>query len=108
MSTVKTSTIVAASIGTVVTGCLAYAVYFDYKRRNDVGFRKALKRESRRQAKAAKEEADGAKDREREEIKAMVDEANEEGFPEGADEKEAFFMEEVGAGERLCQTSTSD
>ena len=40
----------------------AYAVYFDHKRRTDPQFRKALKRESKRQAKAAKEarEANGA------------------------------------------------
>jgi mitochondrial import receptor subunit TOM20 len=28
---------------TVITGLLAYAFYFDYKRRNDVEFRKKLR-----------------------------------------------------------------
>jgi hypothetical protein len=28
---------------TVITGLLAYAFYFDYKRRNDVDFRKKLR-----------------------------------------------------------------
>jgi import receptor subunit TOM20 len=28
---------------TVATGLLAYAVYFDYKRRNDAAFRKKLR-----------------------------------------------------------------
>lgn len=104
MSSIKTSTVVYISLGTVLSGCLAYAAYFDYKRRHDVEFRKSLKREARKQARAAKEEAEGAKTKERQELRTLVDEANEEGFPEGADDKEAFFMEEVGMGERLCQS----
>lgn len=104
---IRTSTIVYASVGTLVTGCLAYAFYFDYKRRHDMEFRRALKRESKKQAKAAKEEEQGAKQRQRQEIRAMVDEVNEEGFPESADDKEAFFMEEVGQGEKLCQSGMS-
>jgi len=105
---IRTSTIIFASIGTVVTGCIAYAFYFDYKRRHDVGFRKALKRESRKQARAAKEEEEGAKHRQRAELRQLVDEVNEEGYPEGAEDKEAFFMEEVGQGEKLCQSGTWD
>jgi len=42
----KTSTAVTVAGVTVATGALAYAIYFDYKRRNDTTFRKKL-RESR-------------------------------------------------------------
>ena len=103
----KTSTIVSISVGTVVTGLVgmstlvqarmsrlmksAYAVYFDYRRRNDPEFRKALKRESRRQARIAKEEAEVQGKQKREEIKAAVQEAIEEGFPTDIEEKEALM-----------------
>ena len=39
----KTSTAVTVAGVTVATGVLAYAVYFDYKRRNDTTFRKKLR-----------------------------------------------------------------
>ena len=89
-------------------GCLpAYAVYFDYRRRTDPNFRKQLKRESRRQARAAKEEAEANTIRQREVIKAAVAEAKEEGFPTDVEEKEAYFMNEVARGEQLSQDGTN-
>lgn len=100
-SSIRTSTIVALSVGTVATGLLAYAVYFDHKRRTDPGFRKALKKESRRQAKIAKEEAEIQGKQQKEEIKAMVDEALEEGFPADLEEREAFFMSQISQGEEM-------
>jgi len=103
----RTSTIVAASVGTVVTGLVAYAFYFDHKRRNDPEFRKALKRESRRQAKAAKEEAEAHGARQKAAIKAAVEESKEEGFPTDVEEKERYFMNEVARGEVLCQDGMS-
>ncbi|KAK5049058.1 hypothetical protein LTR84_005480 [Exophiala bonariae] len=99
---VQTSTVITISVGTVITGALAYAVYFDYKRRNDPEFRKALKRESRRQAKIAKEEAEIQGKQQREEIKAAVQEAIEEGFPTDVEEREAFFMQQIAQGEALA------
>jgi len=98
----QTSTVVSLSVGTVVTGLLAYAVYFDYKRRNDPDFRKALKKESRRQARLAKEEAEVQGKRQKEEIKQAVQEAIEEGFPTDVEEKEAFFMQQIAQGEALA------
>ncbi|KKY29152.1 putative mitochondrial import receptor subunit [Phaeomoniella chlamydospora] len=98
----KTSTIVAASVGTAVTGFLAYAVYFDYKRRNDTEFRKALKRESRRQARAAKEEKEAQGKEQEAAIKQAVDDAKAAGFPPTLEEKEAYFMEEVAQGEGMA------
>jgi import receptor subunit TOM20 len=82
---------------------LAYAVYFDHRRRTDPNFRKQLKRESRRQARAAKEEAEANTIRQREVIKVAVAEAKEEGFPTDVEEKEAYFMNEVARGEQLSQ-----
>lgn len=81
---------------------IAYAVYFDYKRRNDPQFRKQLKKESKRQAKAAKEEAEAHTVRQRQAIRAAVEEAKEEGFPSDVEEREAYFMQEVAQGEGLA------
>ena len=82
-----------------------YAVYFDHKRRTDPEFRKALKRESRREARAAKEEAEAQGEQQKGAIRAAMDEAKEEGFPTDVEEREAYFMNEVGQGEALCQDS---
>lgn len=82
---------------------VAYAAYFDHKRRTDPEFRKALKRESRREARAAKEEAEAQGAQQKRAIKAAVQEAKEEGFPTDVEEKEAYFMNEVARGETLCQ-----
>ena len=86
-------------------GSAGYAVYFDHKRRTDPEFRKALKRESRREARAAKEEAEAQGEQQKGAIRAAMDEAKEEGFPTDVEEREAYFMNEVGQGEALCQDS---
>lgn len=83
--------------------CTAYAVYFDHKRRSDPEFRKALKRESRREARAAKEEAEAQGVQQKQAIENAVSEARDEGFPTDVEDKEAYFMSEVGQGEVLCQ-----
>ncbi|KAE9371298.1 protein import receptor MAS20 [Stipitochalara longipes BDJ] len=105
---VQTSTIVAATVGTLATGFVAYAVYFDYRRRNDPHFRKQLKKESKRQARAAKEEAEAHTVRQREAIRAAVEEAKEEGFPTDVEEREAYFMQEVARGEGLSGEGTDN
>jgi mitochondrial import receptor subunit TOM20 len=85
-----------------LTFCAAYAVYFDYRRRNDPDFRKSLKRESRRQARIQKEEAEVQGQRQKEEIKTAVREALEEGFPTDLEEREAFFMQQIAQGEQIA------
>jgi len=105
---VQTSTIVAATVGTITTGFLAYALYFDHKRRTDPNFRKQLKKESKRQARAAKEEAEAHTIRQREVIRTAVQEAKEEGFPTDVEEKEAYFMQEVAQGEGLSQDGNNN
>lgn len=80
---------------------LAYAVYFDYRRRNDPGFRKQLRRNIKKQERAAKEEAESQVFRQRQAIKAAVELAKADGFPTDVGEKEAYFMEQVARGEGL-------
>lgn len=78
-------------------------MYFDYKRRKDSEFRRNLRRNERKQVRAEKEEAEASTQRLRGLIKAKVDEAKEEGFPVGVEEREAFFNEQVMTGEMLSQ-----
>ncbi len=65
---------------------LGYAIFFDYKRRNDPSFRKQLKKESKRQARQAKEEREADLTRQRQAMRAAVMEAKEEGFPTDVEE----------------------
>jgi import receptor subunit TOM20 len=101
-SSVRPTTVAAISIGAVATGVLAYALYFDHKRRNDPEFRKQLKRESKRQARAAKEEAEAQGKEQKKSIRAAVEKANQEGFPTDPEQIEMYFMQEVANGEGLC------
>lgn len=81
---------------------LAYAVYFDHRRRTDPEFRKSLKRQTRRQARIAQEEAEIQDKQQEEEIKKVVEEAIDEGFPTDLEEREAFFMQQISQGEALA------
>jgi import receptor subunit TOM20 len=60
-----------------------------------------LKKESKRQARAAKEEAEAHTVRQRQALRAAVEEAQDEGFPTDVEEREAYFMQEVAKGETL-------
>jgi import receptor subunit TOM20 len=82
--------------------CSAYAVYFDYQRRNNPDFRKALKRDAKRQARKAKEEDEALGKQQKAEIKAAIEEALEEGFPTDIEEKEAFFLQQISQGEAMA------
>lgn len=100
-SSIRPSTIIAATIGTAAAAFVGYAVYFDHRRRTDPEFRKALKREAKREARIAKSQQDEQGQQQRAQIKAMLDETAEEGFPTNDQEKEGYFMEHVAMGERL-------
>ena len=84
----------------------AYAIYFDHKRQSDPEFRRALKRDNRRLARAVREETEAQGAMQMESIKRVVAQAKEEGFPTDLEEKEAFFMGQVAKGEALCADGT--
>ncbi|GAO16775.1 uncharacterized protein UV8b_06793 [Ustilaginoidea virens] len=98
---VQTSTVVTATVATAATALVAYALYFDFRRRSHAEFRRDLRRNERRQVRAEKDEAEASTRRQREAIKARVDEAKEEGFPAGVEEREVYFNEQVMSGELL-------
>jgi import receptor subunit TOM20 len=52
---------------------------------------------------AEKEEAEASTQRQRQAVKSLVDDAKDEGFPAGVEEREAYFNEQVMAGEALSQ-----
>ena len=56
---------------------------------------------------AEKEEAEASSQRQRAAVKTLVDDAQEEGFPAGVEEREAYFNEQVMAGEVLSQDRES-
>ena len=74
--------------------------------RTDPAFRKQIRKESKRQARAAREEAEQEKLSARAAIKQAVQEAQAEGFPTDVEEKEAYFMQEVSRGEALSGEGT--
>ncbi|KEY71512.1 hypothetical protein S7711_03578 [Stachybotrys chartarum IBT 7711] len=99
----QTTVLVTASVAAVAAGVLAYAVYFDSKRRSHPEFRRNLRRNERRQARVEKEEAEYSTKAFRAAIHAKVDEAKEEGIPSDLEEREAFFNEQMALGEMLSQ-----
>lgn len=99
----RTSAIVTATAATVIgLGC-AYAVYFDYKRRNDANFRKALRRDKKKHQSAQKQQAAAANAAQRQQVAIALRQVAEEGFPTDAEEREGYFMNELAQGELLCQ-----
>ncbi|KAG7097394.1 hypothetical protein E1B28_004744 [Marasmius oreades] len=89
----------------LITGFVAYAAYFDYKRRNDAGFRKDLRKQKKRvdksiassQASLAASGATSTAD-----LRAALEQVKKEPVPASPDQKEAFFMSQVAMGEQLA------
>ncbi|KAF8417068.1 mitochondrial import receptor subunit [Tirmania nivea] len=100
---VQTSMIIATTAATVLTLGAAYALYFDYKRRHDPEFRKALKRDRKQYARSERAQKAAASAEQREVVAKAIRQVQLEGFPVDVEEKEVFFMQEVAQGEVLCQ-----
>ncbi|KAK2731257.1 hypothetical protein FQN55_004889 [Onygenales sp. PD_40] len=104
----RTTTLIAASAGTVITGFLAYAIYFDYKRHADPDFRRNLKRDNRRLARAVREESEAEGQKQMAAIKQAVAEAKAEGFPVDPEDKETYFMGQIARGEQLAAEGSNN
>ncbi|KAF8634791.1 hypothetical protein AX15_000707 [Amanita polypyramis BW_CC] len=107
-SSSKTTTSILTIAGiTVATGLLAYVAYFDYKRRNDVEFRKKLRKEKKRIDKVVaesktSEEPSGTEAVTPEKLRDALEQVKNEETPKTPTEKEAYFMQHVGIGEQLA------
>ena len=108
----KSSTVFTGLTATALACLAGYAVYFDYKRRNDPQFRRTLKKAAVKQGKVEKAKAEKSEKETNEAIKAAVLEANieVEAFKRsvtGAEQGEAYFMQCVGNGEVLAAMGMS-
>ncbi|EIW76196.1 MAS20-domain-containing protein [Coniophora puteana RWD-64-598 SS2] len=105
-TTFNRSTLLAAG-AVAATGIVAYAVYFDYKRRTNSAFRKQLRKEKKRVAKtqpapsAGGEEAGGASV-DINELRGALEKVRQEEVPVDPQQKEQYFMSQVSMGEQLC------
>lgn len=103
---ISTTAIIAAVAGVIASGTVAYAVYFDYRRRSDPEFRKYLKKQQKKVHKSLEENAKANEKAQKEKIRRLVDEANKEGFPTDPEDTEAYFMQEVALGETASTNGT--
>lgn len=89
--------------GIVATAAVGYAVYFDYRRRHDVNFRRQLKKRAVDQEKQALKLAKELKQLKLESVKqALLDDLEANPIPTDLSEKESFFMQQVALGEQLA------
>ncbi|KAJ3972130.1 hypothetical protein EV361DRAFT_907327 [Lentinula raphanica] len=104
MSSRTTSVLTIAGIAAL--SVVAYAVYFDYKRRNDVDFRKKLKKDKKRVDKSiASSKASLPPDSGvvgTEELREALEQVKAEQVPVSPEQKETYFMTQVSAGEQLA------
>ncbi|CAO3650784.1 unnamed protein product [Mucor hiemalis] len=98
----KNSTIALVATGVIATAGIGYLVYFDSKRRSDPDFRKQLRRERKQAAKASKEAEKSSKESKLQMIERVIVACAQEQLPTSPEGKEAYFMENVAAGEALC------
>ncbi|CAG8936932.1 unnamed protein product [Penicillium salamii] len=95
--------------GTVLTGVLAYAIYFDHKRQSDPNFRKSLKKNNKKVEISVKQQQEAAGEARVAELKNALESVKKNGeLPTGLEEKEAYFMEQVAKGESLCASEGAE
>jgi import receptor subunit TOM20 len=105
LSSVRAPAVIAASVGVVAASCIAYALYFDHRRRTDPDFRRSLKREAKKIQKAQKAQAEASAAGRVKDIRKAVEEIANEPVPTSPEEIEATFLNELSTGEKL---STDD
>ncbi|KAI9225405.1 MAG: MAS20 protein import receptor-domain-containing protein [Piptocephalis tieghemiana] len=104
----KPTTVALTVAGTLAASLLAYAVHFDYKRRNDPAFRRQIRKNKKKTMKQKKKQ----EEMEAKDMASMIASAlklADEGpkAPEKVEEKEAYFMEQVSKGESLLPLGSS-
>ncbi|CAO0798233.1 unnamed protein product [Mucor circinelloides] len=96
----KTAALITA--GVAVSAGIAYMVYFDHKRRNDPNLKKKLKKEKKKAQKEMKKAEEKVKSTVLQVIEQVMSAAEKEPLPTTPEAKEKYFMEQVAAGESLC------
>lgn len=120
--TIQPKTAALITAGVVVTAGIGYMIYFDNKRRNDPTLKRKLSKYKRdpgfsfyyvsltniiekEKKKAQKQEQkveEAVKSTALQIIESVMAAAEKEPLPTTAEAKEKYFMEQVGAGESLC------
>ncbi|KAF9037821.1 MAS20-domain-containing protein [Hymenopellis radicata] len=103
MSSRTTTVLTVASLA--AAGLIAYAVYFDYKRRNDGDFRKKLRKDKKRVEKIASSQVASETSSSGVSAAELVDaleRLKKEEPPLGPAERENYFMSQVATGEQLA------
>ncbi|KAG0346913.1 hypothetical protein BG004_000554 [Podila humilis] len=95
----KTSHIVAATVGTVAIAAVGYALYFDSRRRNDPNFRQ--KERKRAQKHAQDDEDKKSITRSAQSIEEALASIDESEFPNSMEDREKYCMEQLATGEAL-------
>ena len=117
------STTILTVASVAVGGILAYAVYFDHKRRTDANFRKQLRKfssaaylrtwltwDSGKEKKRVKQSQTPSESSQTSnsggvnanDLRSALESVRNEEVPPGPEEKEQYFMTQVGMGEQLC------
>ncbi|KZW03761.1 protein import receptor MAS20 [Exidia glandulosa HHB12029] len=101
-STTTTALVVTGAV--VLGGVIAYAAYFDYKRRNDIQFRKQLRKEHKKVKRAKTERAAAATAATTvsdQEITAALERIRKEPLPTTNQDREQYFTKHVADGEMM-------
>ncbi|KAJ7068737.1 hypothetical protein C8F01DRAFT_1119141 [Mycena amicta] len=101
--TSRTTTLLTIA-GISVCGLVAYAFYFDYKRRTDAEFRKQLRKQKKRVDKSlaeSREALEASSQVTEDELRDALRQLEEEPKP-GPDVRENYFMSQVAMGEQLA------
>ena len=119
----RASTSFTVATVTLLGGLVAYAVYFDYRRRNDVDFRKKLrmsshpalteqltqheitgkeKKRAGKNATQAESASSASLEVSQADLRAAMGKLKDEPLPQTPEEKEHYFMSQVNLGEQLC------
>jgi len=102
-----TKQVVVGTLSALAVGGICYAVYFDYKRRNDPQFRKKLKKQRKmaKKMRNAKNENKKSADEDSLKIESQIEAIkkviNDEPIPTEMEAKETFFMQQLQKGEML-------
>jgi import receptor subunit TOM20 len=84
-----------------LTGVIAYAAYFDHRRRTDPQFRKSLKKQYKNFEKQRKANADAANFERTKTIRKLVEKMNTAGYPSDPEEQETYFLKYLALAEKL-------
>lgn len=106
MPSFSTSKILAITGATIVGAISAYAIYFDYQRRNSPEFRKTLKRKLKKHQELEKLAQAQAKEAKLAQVgEFLTVELAKDPIPQDQSKRESAFAANVEIGEKLAMTS---